>query len=126
MHPGHIHYLEEARSLGDRLIVAVNDDASVQALKGLSRPINPLAARMSVLAGLRSVDWVVPFSEETPERLISEVLPDVLVKGGDYSITQIAGHQAVLANGGSVKILSFVDGFSTTSMIDKMHCENFS
>ena len=126
LHPGHIHYLEEARSLGDRLIVAVNDDASVQALKGLSRPINPLAARMSVLAGLRSVDWVVPFSEETPERLISEVLPDVLVKGGDYSITQIAGHQAVLANGGSVKILSFVDGFSTTSMIDKMHCENFS
>ena len=120
LHPGHIHYLEEAKALGDRLIVAVNDDASVRALKGDSRPINSLAARMSVLAGLRSVDWVVPFVEDTPERLISQVLPDILVKGGDYQIHQIAGHQAVLANGGDVKVLVFVDGFSTTKTLDKM------
>lgn len=120
LHPGHVHYLEQAKALGDRLIVAVNTDASVQALKGEDRPVNPLAARMAVLAGLRSVDWVVAFSEDTPERLIGQVLPDVLVKGGDYQIDQIAGHQAVLANGGEVKILSFVDGFSTSALVAKI------
>ncbi len=120
LHPGHVHYLEEASALGDRLIVLVNSDASVQALKGMSRPINPVAARMAVLAGLRSVDWVVAFSEQTPERLISEILPHVLVKGGDYQITEVAGHQAVLANGGLVKILTFVPGFSTTQTIEAL------
>lgn len=117
LHPGHVAYLREARSLGDRLIVAVNDDDSVRRLKGDGRPINTLAARMSVLAELRSVDWVVSFSEDTPARLIAAVLPDVLVKGGDYTPTQIAGHDAVTSAGGEVRVLSFIDGHSTTEMI---------
>lgn len=120
LHPGHITYLTEAKQLGDRLIVAVNDDASVTRLKGSSRPINSLAERMAVLGGLSAVDWVVPFSEDTPERLISRLLPDVLVKGGDYKIPDIAGSKAVLNNGGDVKILSFVDGCSTSAIIKRV------
>ena len=84
LHAGHVAYLEEAKTLGDRLVVAVNDDESVRRLKGESRPVNALPDRMAVLAGLAAVDWVVPFSEDTPARLIAAVLPDVLVKGGDY------------------------------------------
>lgn len=118
LHAGHVAYLEQAKSLGDRLIVAVNDDQSVQQLKGSGRPINPLARRMSVLAGLESVDWVVPFSEATPERLITHVSPDILVKGGDYKVEEIAGHKHVLASGGKVEILQFVPGCSTTEMIN--------
>ncbi len=117
LHTGHVAYLEEAKSRGDRLIVAVNDDASVARLKGAGRPINPLEDRMGVLAGLASVDWVVPFSEDTPEQLITEVLPDVLVKGGDYRVEEIAGGQAVLENGGSVEVLSFREGRSTSAII---------
>lgn len=120
LHAGHITYLEEAKALGDRLIVAVNDDASVARLKGSSRPLNPLLQRMQVLAGLRSVDWVVPFSSDTPEELISKVLPDTLVKGGDYQVHEIAGHKAVLAHGGEVIILSFVPGCSTTLILNKI------
>lgn len=120
LHAGHISYLQAAKALGKRLIVAVNDDDSVSRLKGPERPINPLHRRMSVLAALRVVDWVVPFSEDTPARLISCVLPDILVKGGDYQPHQIAGGQAVIANGGRIEILPFVDGCSTTSMINKM------
>ncbi len=120
LHAGHIQYLLQAKALGKRLIVAVNDDASVQRLKGLSRPMNSLMERMIVLAGLRSVDWVVPFSEDTPERLISRVLPDILVKGGDYEVNQIAGSDAVIANGGEVKILDFRPGCSTTGLIKKI------
>ncbi|AGA34338.1 ADP-heptose synthase / D-glycero-beta-D-manno-heptose 7-phosphate kinase [Thioalkalivibrio nitratireducens DSM 14787] len=121
LHAGHVGYLEQARARGDRLIVAVNDDDSVQRLKGEGRPVNALAQRMAVLAGLASVDWVVPFAEDTPARLIGRVLPDVLVKGGDYRPEQIAGHDAVVANGGSVEILDFLDGCSTTAMIERMH-----
>ncbi|MCW4152041.1 bifunctional D-glycero-beta-D-manno-heptose-7-phosphate kinase/D-glycero-beta-D-manno-heptose 1-phosphate adenylyltransferase HldE [Halomonas sp. 18H] len=117
LHAGHVAYLEHARQLGDRLIVAVNDDASIGRLKGPSRPINPLARRMQVLAGLGAVDWVVPFSEDTPQRLIEAVLPDVLVKGGDYRPEQIAGGEAVRAAGGEVRVLDFEDGVSTTAMI---------
>ncbi|WP_163557860.1 bifunctional D-glycero-beta-D-manno-heptose-7-phosphate kinase/D-glycero-beta-D-manno-heptose 1-phosphate adenylyltransferase HldE [Halomonas sp. NO4] len=117
LHAGHVAYLEHARRLGDRLIVAVNDDASVARLKGPKRPINPLARRMQVLAGLGAVDWVVPFAEETPQRLIEAVLPDVLVKGGDYQPEAIAGGDAVRAAGGEVKVLGFEDGVSTTAMI---------
>ncbi|MDT8893396.1 bifunctional D-glycero-beta-D-manno-heptose-7-phosphate kinase/D-glycero-beta-D-manno-heptose 1-phosphate adenylyltransferase HldE [Halomonas sp. I1] len=117
LHAGHVAYLEHARRLGDRLIVAVNDDASIGRLKGASRPINPLARRMQVLAGLGAVDWVVPFAEDTPQRLIEAVLPDVLVKGGDYRPEQIAGGEAVRAAGGEVKVLGFEDGVSTTAMI---------
>ncbi|WP_258868053.1 bifunctional D-glycero-beta-D-manno-heptose-7-phosphate kinase/D-glycero-beta-D-manno-heptose 1-phosphate adenylyltransferase HldE [Alkalilimnicola ehrlichii] len=117
LHPGHVAYLEEARRLGDRLIVAVNDDASVARLKGPERPINTLDHRMAVLAGLASVDWVVPFSEDTPERLIDALAPDVLVKGGDYRIEEIAGHKGVLARGGEVKILPYLEAHSTTGII---------
>lgn len=123
LHAGHIAYLEEAKSLGDRLIVAVNDDASVARLKGSDRPLNTLTSRMKLLSALRCVDWVVSFSEATPERLITEILPDILVKGGDYQIPQIAGAKQVLANGGDVKILSFVDGYSTTSIIQRIKGE---
>ncbi|GHC29180.1 bifunctional D-glycero-beta-D-manno-heptose-7-phosphate kinase/D-glycero-beta-D-manno-heptose 1-phosphate adenylyltransferase HldE [Aidingimonas halophila] len=117
LHAGHVAYLEHAHQLGDRLIVAVNDDASIARLKGPKRPINPLARRMQVLSGLGSVDWVVPFSEDTPQRLIEAVLPDVLVKGGDYRPEEIAGGEAVIANGGEVRVLDFEDGVSTTAMI---------
>lgn len=117
LHAGHVAYLEHARQLGDRLIVAVNDDASIARLKGPKRPINPLHRRMQVLAGLGAVDWVVPFSEDTPARLIEAVLPDILVKGGDYRPEDIAGGAAVMANGGEVKVLGFEDGVSTTAMI---------
>lgn len=120
LHPGHVSYLENARKLGDRLIVAVNTDASVKRLKGESRPINDLESRMAVLAGLASVDWVVAFDEDTPQRLISEILPDLLVKGGDYKVEEIAGHKEVLANGGEVKVLNFENGCSTTNVIKKI------
>ena len=118
LHAGHVSYLEEAKSSGDRLIVAVNDDASVSRLKGPSRPITPLADRMAVLAGLAAVDWVVPFSEDTPADLIAKVLPDVLVKGGDYRPNEIAGGEAVLRNGGEVRVLSFREGRSTSALIE--------
>ncbi|WP_355660567.1 bifunctional D-glycero-beta-D-manno-heptose-7-phosphate kinase/D-glycero-beta-D-manno-heptose 1-phosphate adenylyltransferase HldE [Halomonas salifodinae] len=117
LHAGHVAYLEQARKLGDRLIVAVNDDASIARLKGPKRPINPLVRRMQVLAGLGAVDWVVPFAEDTPAELIGRVLPDVLVKGGDYRPEEIAGGEAVIAQGGEVKVLGFEDGVSTTAMI---------
>ncbi len=120
LHVGHVAYLEEAKSLGDRLIVAVNDDDSVRRLKGETRPINSLEDRMLVLAGLASVDWVVPFSDDTPAALIETLLPDVLVKGGDYAIDEIAGGSAVLANGGEVRVLSFRDGHSTSRIIERM------
>jgi len=117
LHPGHVAYLEEARRLGQRLVVAVNDDDSVRRLKGAERPINPLEHRMAMLAALAAVDWVVPFSEDTPARLIERLAPDVLVKGGDYRIEQIAGHESVLARGGEVRVLPFLDGYSTTAII---------
>ena len=113
-------YLEEAKSLGDRLIVAINDDASVRRLKGDSRPVNALDDRMLVLAGLAAVDWVVPFSEDTPTSLIADVLPSVLVKGGDYTPAQIAGAKEVLQNGGEVRVLPFRDGHSSSQIIDKL------
>jgi len=117
LHAGHITYLQQARALGDRLIVAVNDDDSVRRLKGKTRPVNPLSARQTVLAALAAVDWVVPFSEDTPERLICKICPDVLVKGGDYQIAEIAGGDCVMAKGGQVKVLSFLEGHSTSSLI---------
>jgi D-beta-D-heptose 7-phosphate kinase/D-beta-D-heptose 1-phosphate adenosyltransferase len=123
LHAGHIAYLEEAKSLGDRLIVAVNSDDSVQRLKGSDRPMTSLQNRMVLLSALRFVDWVVAFTEDTPERLISQVLPDVLVKGGDYSVAEIAGGKQVLANGGKVKVLRFVEGYSTSSMIQRIKGE---
>ncbi len=118
LHAGHVTYLEEAKTLGDRLIVAVNTDDSVRRLKGEGRPVNPVEDRMAVLAGLAAVDWVVPFSEETPARLIEAVLPDVLVKGGDYAPEEIAGGAAVLAAGGEVRVLAFREGRSSSRIIE--------
>ncbi len=123
LHAGHVAYLEEAKSLGDRLVVAVNDDASVRRLKGKSRPINALEDRLLVLAGLAAVDWVVPFPEDTPARLIGKVLPDVLVKGGDYQPDEIVGARDVLENGGEVRVLAFRDGHSSSRIIDRLNDE---
>lgn len=120
LHAGHVAYLEEAKTLGDRLIVAINDDDSVRRLKGDKRPINTLHNRMSVLAGLAAVDWVVPFAEDTPERLVTAVLPDVLVKGGDYQPAAIAGANAVLKNGGEVRALAYHAGQSSSRIIDRL------
>ncbi len=120
LHKGHVAYLQEAKSRGDRLMVAVNTDESVKKLKGTDRPINPLEDRMAVLAGLASVDWVVPFGEDTPAALIADILPDVLVKGGDYTPDAIAGGKAVLENGGVVEVLRFHEGHSTSVIVDAL------
>ncbi|MBV7314674.1 bifunctional D-glycero-beta-D-manno-heptose-7-phosphate kinase/D-glycero-beta-D-manno-heptose 1-phosphate adenylyltransferase HldE [Shewanella sp. NIFS-20-20] len=120
LHAGHVSYLQQARALGDRLIVAVNDDASVKRLKGEGRPVNPTERRMAVLAGLASVDWVVPFTEDTPQRLIARLLPDLLVKGGDYKVEDIAGGAEVIAAGGQVQVLCFEEGVSTTKIIESI------
>ncbi len=121
LHAGHASYLEQARALGDRLIVAVNDDASVSRLKGPHRPVVPLADRMRLLAALQAVDWVVPFTEDTPERLICRVRPDILVKGGDYRPEDIAGGDCVRQSGGSIVVLDFLPGRSTSGMIEKIN-----
>ncbi len=120
LHAGHCQYLHQAKILGTRLIVAVNDDASVAQLKGPTRPLNPLQERMEVLASLSAVDVVVSFSEETPRRLIEAVKPDILVKGGDYKVEEIAGASSVLERGGEVIILDFKDGCSTTGLVNKI------
>jgi len=120
LHAGHVQYLEEAKTLGQRLVVAVNDDDSVRRLKGDTRPIIPLPERMAVLAGLRAVDWVVAFSEDTPERLIKHLQPDILVKGEDYRVEQIAGADHVIAGGGKVHLLTFKPGCSTSKVIKKI------
>ncbi|MBD2783970.1 bifunctional D-glycero-beta-D-manno-heptose-7-phosphate kinase/D-glycero-beta-D-manno-heptose 1-phosphate adenylyltransferase HldE [Xenorhabdus sp. DI] len=117
LHAGHVSYLSNARKLGDRLIVAVNSDASTKRLKGETRPVNPLEQRMIVLSALESVDWVVAFEEDTPQRLIAGILPDILVKGGDYQPAAIAGSEEVWAAGGEVKVLNFEEGISTTNII---------
>ena len=120
LHVGHIEYLEKAKALGDYLVVLVNDDSSVSRLKGDSRPINSLTNRLKMLTRLRSVDAVMAFSEDTPEKIYNTLLPNVLVKGADYSVDEIAGSKAVLNAGHSVVLIQMVDGFSTTSLIDKM------
>ncbi|MDU1574015.1 MAG: bifunctional D-glycero-beta-D-manno-heptose-7-phosphate kinase/D-glycero-beta-D-manno-heptose 1-phosphate adenylyltransferase HldE [Pantoea sp.] len=123
LHAGHVSYLANARKLGDRLIVAVNSDASTKRLKGSSRPVNPLVNRMIVLGALEAVDWVVAFEEDTPQRLIASVLPDLLVKGGDYKPEDIAGSKEVWASGGDVRVLNFEDGISTTNIIKTIRGE---
>ncbi len=117
LHAGHVTYLEQAKSLGDRLIVAVNDDASVKRIKGPERPVNSMNLRMQVLAGLSCVDWVVPFYEDTPTRLICDVSPSALVKGGDNEPDKIPGGECVLAQGGEVLVMEYVDNCSTTGLI---------
>ena len=120
LHPGHVSYLQQASAQGDLLVVAVNDDDSVRRLKGPSRPVNPTADRMAILAALACVEFVVPFSEDTPAHLIEAVAPDVLVKGGDYKVEEIAGHESVLARGGRVITLDFVEGHSTSGMLARL------
>ncbi|MBB3047290.1 D-beta-D-heptose 7-phosphate kinase/D-beta-D-heptose 1-phosphate adenosyltransferase [Litorivivens lipolytica] len=120
IHAGHVGYLEQARQLGDRLVVAVNSDASVTKLKGPGRPINPQDRRMKVLAGLEAVDWVVCFDDDTPEPLLDVLKPEVLVKGGDYDKKGVVGWEIVEAYGGEVKVLSFFDDCSTTAIVNKV------
>lgn len=119
LHPGHVAYIKQAKALGDRLIVAVNTDASVKRLKGEKRPVNDLTHRMAVLEGIGAIDWVTWFDEDTPLEIIEALTPDILVKGGDYTVESIVGAEHVMAHGGEVKVLSFVDGYSTTSIIEK-------
>jgi D-beta-D-heptose 7-phosphate kinase/D-beta-D-heptose 1-phosphate adenosyltransferase len=120
LHAGHVTYLQQAKQLGDYLIVAVNDDASIARLKGPSRPINNTEQRMSVLAGLDAVDWVISYTDDTPIRLLKFLQPDILVKGGDYTIDGVVGADVVHAYGGEVRVLGVVKGISTTSIIDKI------
>ncbi len=121
LHVGHVRYLQEAREQGDILVVALNTDASVRALKGEGRPLNSESARAEVLAALACIDFVTLFSEETPENVIRSVKPDVLVKGGDYTVETIVGAKFVMSYGGIVKPLQFIDGYSTTSLIERIN-----
>lgn len=120
LHAGHVSYLEEAKALGHRLIVAVNNDASVTRLKGAGRPVNPLERRLKVLAGLAAVDWVVGFSEDTPEALLTELQPQILVKGGDYGPEEVVGAEIVKDYGGTVAVLGLVDDCSTTAIVNRI------
>ena len=120
LHSGHISYLNDAKGLGDILFIGLNSDSSVKNLKGPERPINDEQERKVILENLKSVDFVELFSEETPMSLIREVAPDFLVKGGDWPINQIVGHEFVQEIGGIVQSLPFKDGFSTTSIIEKI------
>ncbi|KZX76454.1 bifunctional heptose 7-phosphate kinase/heptose 1-phosphate adenyltransferase [Oleiphilus sp. HI0009] len=127
LHAGHVRYLEKARALGDRLVLGLNSDESVKRLKGETRPVNGYEERATVIGGLASVDWVLPFGEvkgdqydDTPFYLIETVMPDVLAKGGDYTIDTIVGADIVQKNGGQVAVIDFVDGCSTTRIIEKI------
>lgn len=126
IHLGHVLYLEEAKSKGDRLIVAVNSDASVQQLKGKHRPIKDENSRMHILAALESVDMVLVFGEKTPYELIKMILPNVIVKGGDWKIDQIVGSDIVLSHGGEVFSLQFAEGYSTTALEQKIITSHLS
>lgn len=120
LHVGHVRYLQEARAQGDLLVVGLNADASVRELKGPERPVQNEADRGEILAALACVDFVCLFAEDTPLNLIQKVKPDVLVKGGDWSIDKIVGSDFVIKNGGQVKSLQFVNGRSTTNLVEKI------
>jgi rfaE bifunctional protein nucleotidyltransferase chain/domain len=120
LHAGHVSYLESAKKLGDILVVALNTDESTTRLKGPTRPINPLKDRAMVIAALESVDYVTWFGDDTPLSLIQKLLPNVLVKGGDYDPKQIVGYSEVVKNGGKVKIIRFLKGRSTTAIATKI------
>lgn len=124
LHLGHIEYLSKAADLGDVLIIGLNTDSSVTTLKGDDRPLNNEHARAITLASLSFVTAVVLFDEETPENLIRLIQPDVLVKGADYKVEEIAGHEIVLARGGKIETIELTEGYSTTSMIDKIRHDN--
>ena len=120
LHPGHVRYLAAARALGDALVVALNSDASVRRLKGAARPILNQDERAEVMAALAAVDYVTIFDEDTPRELIAALLPDVLVKGGDWAVTEIVGREEVEAAGGRVLALPFLEGSSTTDIIERI------
>jgi len=121
LHHGHVEYLQEAAALGDRLVIAVNSDASVRRQgKGSDRPLNEEQSRAKVLAALRLVDAVIIFEDDTPLALIKAIVPDVLVKGGDWPVERIVGADVVMAAGGEVRSLKLVDGFSTTALVEKI------
>ena len=120
LHAGHVTYLEQARALGNRLVVGVNGDASVSRLKGPGRPVNSVERRMAVLAALEAVDWVVCFDEDTPESLLRQIRPDVLVKGGDYALDQVVGAALVEGYGGQVQVLGLVENSSTTAIVNRI------
>ncbi|MFA7543419.1 MAG: D-glycero-beta-D-manno-heptose 1-phosphate adenylyltransferase [Candidatus Cloacimonadaceae bacterium] len=120
LHAGHVRYLAEARALGDYLVLGLNSDSSVKRLKGEGRPLNSQEDRALVLAALKSVSYICIFHEDTPLKLITAILPDVLVKGGDWAPEQIVGAREVLANGGEVKSLGFTEGKSSTNILRKM------
>ena len=120
LHVGHIRYLAQAKKLGNFLIIGLNSDSSVKELKGEDRPINSFEDRATLLSAIKSVDLVIMFEEQTPENLIKDIVPDILVKGGDYNLEDIVGYQTVMQNGGQVKTLSFYDGYSSTNYINKI------
>lgn len=120
LHRGHLELLRFAKSLGDVLVVGLNDDDSVRRLKGKGRPINKLEDRAFALLSIRWVDFVIPFFEDTPERLIRDLEPDVLVKGGDYDIKNIVGADFVLSRGGRVEVFKYIKGYSTTEIINSI------
>ena len=120
LHVGHVRYLNEAKKIGDILVVGINSDDSVKKIKGPSRPINTMEDRARILLALKSVDYVISFDEETPLNLIKEVMPNVLVKGGDYEIKDIVGSEEVIKNGGLVKSLPFHQGYSSTRFINQI------
>lgn len=120
LHIGHVRYLQEAKALGDFLVVAINTDQSVKVIKGPSRPIQNESDRAEILAALGAVDFVTYFSEDTPEKVIGQIKPDILVKGGDWPVDKIVGAKFVMSYGGEVRTLQFIEGRSTTSIVDKM------
>ena len=120
LHPGHVNYLDDAKKLGDVLIIGLNSDDSIRELKGSLRPVNKLSDRAHMLAALRSVDLVVPFSDKTPINLIKALLPDVLVKGGDYRADEIVGAKEVREAGGEVIVVPFIGGYSSSTLIDRI------
>lgn len=120
LHPGHVRYLQRARDLGDRLVVGINDDASVQRLKGPERPVQDCLSRCEIVAALSCVDFVTVFAQDTPFALIQELVPDVLVKGGDWPVSQIVGRDVVESAGGRVISLEFEKGFSTSEIISRI------
>jgi len=120
LHPGHIDYLEKAAAHGDVFVIGLNDDDSIRRLKGKTRPISPLKDRIIMLAALRAVNLVVPFSEDTPLNLITALMPDTLIKGGDYQPDDIIGASEVRDNGGEVLVIPFVDGYSSSKLIQRI------
>lgn len=120
LHSGHIHLFREAKKRGDVLVVAINDDASIRKIKGLSRPIFPVQERLEILEALKEIDYLVSFSEETPQKIIASLLPDVLVKGGDWKIEEVVGREEVEEKGGKVVIIPSFKGYSSTKIIERI------